>query len=72
MAVAPALSPGLHAPPITMEFDQTESPFRDAVLKQTIQPGAHACLAVPAGPGVGVEVVPEAVREFRAELIEIR
>jgi D-galactarolactone cycloisomerase len=72
MATAPALSPGLHAPAVTMEFDQTESPFRDAVVRQTIVPDAAGRLAVPLGPGVGVDVVPEMVREFRTGLIEIR
>jgi D-galactarolactone cycloisomerase len=72
MAVAPTLSPGLHAPAVTMEFDQTESPFRDAVVRQAIVPDADGRLAVPRAPGVGVDVVPEMVREFRTELIEIR
>jgi D-galactarolactone cycloisomerase len=72
MAVAQQLSPGLHAPPVTMEFDQTESPFRDAVIRQSIEPDAEGRLAVPLGPGLGVDVLPEAVREFRESLIEIR
>jgi L-alanine-DL-glutamate epimerase-like enolase superfamily enzyme len=29
-------------------------------------------IAVPSGPGLGVEVVAEAVREFRVSLIEVR
>jgi D-galactarolactone cycloisomerase len=73
MAVTPTLTEGLHAPPVTFEFDQTESPFRDAVVRQQIQPDpVDGMIPVPAGPGIGVEVVPEAVEEHRASLIQVR
>lgn len=73
MAVAPALTSGLHAPPVAFEFDQTESPFRDAVIRQRIEPSPEdGLIAVPAGPGLGVDVDPFAVEEYRARLIEVR
>jgi D-galactarolactone cycloisomerase len=73
MAVTPALTAGLYAPPVTFEFDQTASPFRDAVLREPIQPDpADGRIGVPAGAGLGVEVVPEAVREYRRKIIEVR
>lgn len=73
MAVTPALTEGLYAPPVMFEFDQTESPFRDAVIRERIAPDPEdGLIAVPSGPGLGVEVVAEAVREFRVSLIEVR
>ncbi len=73
MAGTPALTEGLHAPPVTFEFDQTESPFRDVIIRQRIQPDPEdGMIAVPKGPGLGVDVVPEAVQEYRMRLIEVR
>ena len=73
MAATPALTSGLHAPPVAFEFDQTESPFRDAVIRQKIEPSPEdGMIAVPAGPGLGVDVEPLAVQEYRARLIEVR
>jgi L-alanine-DL-glutamate epimerase-like enolase superfamily enzyme len=53
------------------EFDQTESPFRDAVIAERIVLGTDGMVAVPQGPGLGVTVIPEAVAEHRVELITI-
>jgi len=73
MAITPAVSEGLRAPPVTFEFDQTESPFRDIVIRQRIEPSSEdGLLAVPDGPGLGIDIVPEAIREYRTRLIEIR
>jgi D-galactarolactone cycloisomerase len=72
MAAAPPLTPGLYAPAVTLEFDQTENPFRDAVLTQRIQPGEDGLLSVPENPGLGVDVVREAVEAFRTQLIQVR
>lgn len=64
--------PAIDGWPPTFEFDQTESPFREAVIRQKIEMDpADGCIPVPAGPGLGVDVVPEAVDEFRAELVTI-
>jgi D-galactarolactone cycloisomerase len=64
--------PAMDRWPPTFEFDQTESPFRQAVIRQTIEMDpADGCIAVPAGPGLGVDVVREAVDEFCRELIEV-
>ena len=30
------------------------------------------CIPVPTGPGLGIEVIPEAVREFSVETITLR
>lgn len=54
-ALAP--SPVRHAPRQPMlEFDQTHNPFRMAIVKQKFE--AHdGMVAVPTGPGLGVDVV---------------
>jgi D-galactarolactone cycloisomerase len=58
--------------PPTFEFDQTESPIRQAVIRQKIEMDpADGRIAVPTGPGLGVDVVREAVDEFRTELINV-
>lgn len=71
MATAAPLTEALAAPEAMFEFDQTESPFRDAVIAERIERGADGKVPVPAGPGLGVTVVPEAVAEFRKELIVV-
>ena len=58
--------------PQMFEFDQTENPLREAVIRQIIAVDpADGRIPVPAGPGLGIDVVPEAVAEFRKELITI-
>jgi D-galactarolactone cycloisomerase len=71
MATCPPITEALAATPPVFEFDQTESPFRDAVIAEQIGLGADGMVAVPAGPGLGITVIPEAVAEYRAELITI-
>ncbi|MBI4892949.1 MAG: mandelate racemase/muconate lactonizing enzyme family protein [Acidobacteria bacterium] len=72
MAATPPQTEGLHAPPVTFEFDQTESPFRDAVIRERIAPDpSDGMIAVPCGPGLGVEVLPEALKQYRKSLIQV-
>jgi D-galactarolactone cycloisomerase len=71
LAATPDLTPGLYAPSVILEFDQTEHPFRDAVIRQSIWPDEDGMLRLPDGPGLGVDVIPEAVEEFRTRLIEV-
>lgn len=71
MATCPPITEALAAPPPMFEFDQTESPFRDEVIRETIGLSGDGTVAVPQGPGLGVTVIPEAVEEFRTELITI-
>jgi L-alanine-DL-glutamate epimerase-like enolase superfamily enzyme len=60
------------APTGTFEFDQTENPLRTAVVKQRIEiDPADGCIQVPMRPGLGLEVVREAVEEYRTELLTI-
>lgn len=72
MACEPAPTEALHGPAVTFEFDQTESPFRDAVVEQRIvRDPSDGMIAVPQGPGLGVDVIPEAVAQYRTQLIEV-
>ena len=58
--------------PQMFEFDQTENPLRQAVIRQNVEMDpADGCIPVPAGPGLGIDVVPEVVEEFRTELVTI-
>jgi D-galactarolactone cycloisomerase len=64
--------PEVNGWPQMFEFDQTESPFREALIRQNIvMDPVDGRIAVPEGPGLGVDVVPEAVDEFRTDLVEI-
>jgi D-galactarolactone cycloisomerase len=73
MATIPPLTPALAARAVTFEFDCTESPFRDAVVAEGgFTLNDEGLIDIPQTPGLGVRVLPEAVAEFRAELVEIR
>jgi D-galactarolactone cycloisomerase len=61
------------APPAVFELDCSENPLRDAVVRSPFRlDTADGCIAVPEGPGLGIEVVREAVDEYRVETITIR
>jgi D-galactarolactone cycloisomerase len=71
LATLAPLTEALEPPPVLFEFDCTESPFRDAVVKERIDIEPDGCIPVPSRPGLGIEVVREAVEEYRAELVTI-
>ena len=71
LATVAPLTEALLPPTVLFEFDCTESPFRDAVVKEHIKIGEDGCIPVPSRPGLGIEVVREAVDEFRTDLITI-
>jgi D-galactarolactone cycloisomerase len=72
MSGCPPLTPALNPPGILFEFDQTEHPFRDAIIGERlfVDPSDGA-VVVPHGPGLGVTVIPDAVAEFRTGLFSI-
>ena len=73
LAATPPLTPALAGAEMLFEFDQTESPFRDAVVRESVRPErAGGSMAVPTGPGLGVHVDPAAVAAFTERRIEIR
>ena len=64
LAVLPPHTPTSLAPiePL-LEFDRTEHPLRQAVLKQPIEHG-NGVVRVPDGPGLGIEIDREALARF--------
>jgi D-galactarolactone cycloisomerase len=69
MSCCPPLTPALNPPTIMFEFDQTEHPFRDAIIKERIAiDPLTGTVQVPPGSGLGVTVIPEAIEEFRTGL----
>ncbi len=48
------------------EFDSTSQPIRDAMLTEALRP-PDGWIAVPDGPGLGVEVDPAVIRHFAVE-----
>jgi D-galactarolactone cycloisomerase len=52
--------------PVQIEYDIGENPLRDGILKNPpkLENGG---LAVPAGPGLGVEIDPGALEQFRVD-----
>ncbi len=72
LAATPALTPAIEGAEMLFELDQTESPFRDAVVRESVRPEREGGrMKVPTGPGLGVEVERAAVAEFTERRIEI-
>jgi D-galactarolactone cycloisomerase len=72
LAVTPPVTEGLESTPALFEYDQTESPFRDAVLAcQLKQDPETKAFEVPRGPGLGVQVDRRAVERFEVDRITI-
>ena len=64
LAVLPTHTPSSLAPLHPMlEFDRTEHPIRQAILKRSIE-HERGIVRVPDGPGLGIEVDREAVARF--------
>lgn len=47
-----------------LEFDRTDNPFRQAVVKTPIE-HQNGIVAIPDGPGLGIEIERAALAEFR-------
>lgn len=66
LAVIPAWTPpSLHPVEPMLEFDRTEHPVRAALLVRPVAP-VDGAVAVPTGPGLGVEVNRDTLVKFRA------
>ncbi len=65
LAVIPHNPPGLFPEEPLLEFDRSEHPLRQAVLTQPIE-HMGGVVAVPTGPGLGIEVDRTALDRFRA------
>jgi D-galactarolactone cycloisomerase len=64
LAVLPHNPPGLHPLEPLLEFDQSEHPVRMAVLREPIVQ-RDGWVAVPDGPGLGIEIDRDALDRFR-------
>lgn len=60
--IAPAPSRLTPVEPI-LEFDRTENPFRQAVVKQPLE-HVNGVVAIPSGPGLGIEVDRAAIEQY--------
>jgi D-galactarolactone cycloisomerase len=69
MAAMPPLTEGIYHRDVTFELDCTESAFRDVVIREGLAMDTEGRMLVWDKPGLGVEVVEEAVAEYRRELI---
>jgi len=52
--------------PVLFEFDRSENPLRDKLLETPLDP-TGGTLAVPDGPGLGVDVDEEAIEAYRID-----
>ena len=66
IAVLPGAAKGLLANEPWLEFDRTPHPFRDAILTTPFAMESGR-VAVPTGPGLGIEVDREALARFRID-----
>ncbi|MBS7809648.1 mandelate racemase/muconate lactonizing enzyme family protein [Roseococcus pinisoli] len=65
-AVLPTHTPTSLAPAQPLfEFDRTEHPIRQAILKQPLEP-VGGMMRIPTGPGLGIEIDRDALARFRA------
>ena len=56
-----------HLPaPCLVEYDVGDNPLRDELLTKPLKP-VDGRIAVPEGPGLGIELDPEAIKRFRIE-----
>jgi len=67
MAALPGYPHTDHLPaPSLLEYDVGDNPLRDEVLVKPLKP-VNGRIAVPEGPGLGIDLDPEAIKRFRAE-----
>jgi D-galactarolactone cycloisomerase len=64
LAVLPDTPPSLNPLPPLLEFDRSEHPLRDVVVCNPIT-HRHGTVAVPTGPGLGLQIDRDALRHFR-------
>jgi len=73
MSTVVPITQAIAAPPALFELDCTENPIRDAVVLSPFQIDPEdGCIAVPSGPGLGIQVLPEAVEQYRVEEITLQ
>lgn len=63
-AIIPPTPPAHEARSPHFEFDQTHNPFRNAIVAEPIE-HHQGIIKVPEGPGLGIEIIPEALAQFK-------
>ncbi|MEX2616372.1 MAG: mandelate racemase/muconate lactonizing enzyme family protein [Alphaproteobacteria bacterium] len=66
LAVLPHNPPGWNPTEPLLEFDRSEHPFRQAVLKQPLE-HVNGVVKVPTGPGLGIEIDRDGIRRFEVD-----
>ncbi len=66
LAVLPHNPPGWNPTEPLLEFDRSEHPFRQAVLKQPLE-HVNGIVQVPTGPGLGIEIDRDGIRRFEVD-----
>lgn len=64
LAVIPPLQMSMCAEEPMFEYDCTEHPIRDALLTPALRP-TEGVIAVPTGPGLGIDIDPDLLKVFR-------
>lgn len=64
-AILPPSPPAFEAQTALLEFDQSSNPMRDCLLMAPIRLEAGR-VRIPDGPGLGIEINPDALEQFRA------
>jgi D-galactarolactone cycloisomerase len=65
LATIPDGAPSITPTEPLLEFDRSENPLREDLLTEPLrQQGGY--LPVPQGPGLGIEIAPEALERYRA------
>jgi D-galactarolactone cycloisomerase len=62
-AILPPMPPTHNSRSPHLEFDQTYNPFRQAIITKPIEL-INGMVSVPNGPGLGIEIVRDALKEF--------
>lgn len=71
LAATAPLTEGIYHRDVTFELDSSEHPYRNSVIREELAKDAEGNMLLSDRPGLGVDVVPEAVAEFRRELITV-
>jgi len=69
-ATIPPPTIGLATGDVTFEFDQTEHPFRDVVVNETVKCDGDGMMHVLDRPGLGVTIDREALKRFTVDRID--
>jgi D-galactarolactone cycloisomerase len=64
LAVLPHTPPSWNAREPLLEFDRSEHPFRQAVVKSPIE-HENGVVQIPTGPGLGIEIDRDGIERFK-------